>query len=79
MERLLLTDFWIGDTLTDLVPSLDRSFHAFNIPEYYCNLESLVVAGRIDDLITPVNWRALTNKRIYLEYARSCPVPKGTN
>ena len=69
-------DYWIGDTLTDLVPSLDRSFHASNIPEYYCHLESLVVAGRIDDLITSVNWRALTNKRIYLEYARSFPVPK---
>ena len=69
-------DYWIGDTLTDLLPSLDSCTHASDIHEYYCHMESLVVAGRIDDMITPTNWKSLTNKRIYSEHAKSFPVPK---
>ena len=69
-------DYWIGDTLTDILPSLDSCVHASNIHEYYCHLESLVVAGRIDDLVTPHNWKTLSNKIIYLEHAQSFPTPK---
>ena len=69
-------DFWIGDTLTDLLASLNKCVHATDIHDYYCHIESLVVAARIDGLIFTQNWRTLTNKKIYLEHAKNFPVPK---
>ena len=69
-------DYWIGDTLTDLLPSLDKGRHADDIHDYYCFLESLVVNGKIDGLLNPCSWRSTTNKDIYKQHAKGFPVPK---
>ena len=41
--------YWIGDSLTDFLQSPDTSSHPETIHDYYCHLESLIVAARIND------------------------------
>ena len=68
--------FWIGDSLVDLRPDMDTSLHANDIPEYFAVIESLVVYGRIDCLVTPQKWKSLTNKMIYNDALKTLPLPK---
>ena len=76
LNTIAHVDYWIGDTLTDLLPSLDKAMHATDIHDYFCHMESLVVAARIDELITPQSWKRLSNKKIYLDHTKTFPVPK---
>ena len=68
--------YWIGDTLGDLLPGIDNGPHAESIPEYFANLEFLLVEGRIDNFISAGSWHRLTNKLIYLEHSKTFPIPK---
>ena len=68
--------YWIGDSLHEFLPGIDVGTHPINIPDYYAYIESLIVLGRIDDLITPQSWRILTNKMLYKEKTLSFSVPK---
>ena len=67
---------WIGDTLSDLMPNFGQNVVQQNTPDYFCHLESLIVMGKIDDLITVTGWKRVTNKALYTEQARSFPLPK---
>ena len=68
--------YWIGDSLGDLRSGIDSGPHPCSIPEYFATIESMIVFGRIDDIISPGNWRHLTNRMIYINGAKSFPVPK---
>ena len=68
--------YWIGDTLADLVPGIENGPHPVNIPDYFAIIESSIVLGRIDDIITPGSWKLVTNKMLYQNAAKSLPVPK---
>ena len=46
-KALRHVDSWIGDSLSDLVPSFGLCNEAQHIPDYFCHLESLVLVGRI--------------------------------
>ena len=76
LKTIAHVNYWIGDPLADFLPSLDDANHAVDIHEYYCHMESLVIAARIDELITPQSWKSISNKKIYLEHTKSFPVPK---
>ena len=75
-KALLHVDSWIGDSLVDLLPAFGHCVAPKSIPDYYCHLESLVVLGRIDDLVTPSKWKSLTNKQLYAEQYKNFPLPK---
>ena len=68
--------YWIGESLCDLLPGTDVGSHPVKIPEYYAHIESLVVFARMDELVTPLSWRAVTNKMFYNESIKSLPAPK---
>ena len=68
--------YWIGELLGDLVVGLDGGDHAQDIPEYYACLAHLVVEAKSVELISDGNWRILTCRMIYMEYAKEFPVPK---
>ena len=68
--------YWIGDSIGDLLSGVDDGLHPRIIPDYFAVIESLVVHGRIDDLVAPQTWKGLTNKVIYSKSAESLPVPK---
>ena len=70
-------DYWIGDSLSDLLSSLDdASVHPKDIHDYFCDLEALVMAGRFDGFLSATSWRGLTNKIVYREHAKSFPEVK---
>ena len=60
----------------DLVPGIDDGPHPDNIPDYFCHIEFLVMEAKMDNLITVMGWRQLTNKRIYLEQIKLLPCLK---
>ena len=66
--------YWIGDSLTDILQIPDSSSHPETIHDYYCHLESLIIAARIDDLVTPYSWARLTNRMIYMDHSKHFPV-----
>ena len=68
--------FWIGDTLGDLVPGIETGIHADLIPDYFSNLEFLVVEGRVADLVTSLCWKTTTNKKLYLEHTKDFTMTK---
>ena len=57
--------YWIGDTLVDLDPDLDSGPHPLSVPDYFGILESLVVFGRISNMIGAGIWKQVTNKMLY--------------
>ena len=61
-------DSWIGDSLSDLVPSFGLCNEAQHIPDYFCHLESLVLVGRIDDLVTKEMGKRVTNRSLYRKH-----------
>ena len=68
--------YWIGDSLGDLLPGIDEGQHADTINEYFATLENVLIQGKIDDVITGVSWKRVTNKVIYSEKAKFFPPPK---
>jgi len=50
--------------------------HPKSVPEYFATIESMIVFGRVDGIISPESWRQLTNRMIYFEKSRSFPVTK---
>ena len=69
-------DYWIGDSLFDLLSTLDASNHPTDIHDYYCSLESLVFEGKIGDFISATSWRRLTNKMVYKYHSTNFPTIK---
>ena len=67
---------WIGDSLSDLVPWFGQCDLAKNIPDYYCHIESLIIVGKIDDLVTTDKWQRITNKVLYSEQCKNFLLPK---
>ena len=45
--------YWIGESLGDLRGGVEAGQHPVNIPDYFATLESMVVFGRIEGLISP--------------------------
>ena len=72
-KALSHVDSWIGDILSDLLPDFGLYNQPLNVPEYFCHLESLVVVGRIDDMLTTYKWRQVTNKVLYHEQRKNFP------
>ena len=68
--------YWLGDTLDDLLPGLDMGSHPQNIPEYFALLESLIIFGKIENIVEVGTWRRLTNKMIYTAESKNFPIPK---
>jgi len=54
----------------DINPIHSVSF-TVNIPDYFAIIESSIVLGRIDDIITPGSWKLVTNKMLYQNAAKS--------
>ena len=67
---------WIGDSLSDLVPWFGQSDLAKNIPDYYCHMESLIIVGKMDDVVTADKWKHINNKVLYAEQSKNFSVPK---
>ena len=69
-------DFWIGEVLTAVVPSLDLDVHTSFTTSYFQSLADIVVEGKLAYLITPTSWEGVTNKMVYNHHLESLPVPK---
>ena len=68
--------YWIGDTLSDLLPGIENGPHPSNVPDYYATIESSIVFGRINDVIMQGTWKLVTNKMLYIDATKTLPVPK---
>ena len=68
--------YWIGDSLADLLPNVGNGDHPNDIPEYFEIIESLVVEGRVDDIVTVNGWKQITNRKLYFEKRKLFPTPK---
>ena len=68
--------FWIGDMLDDLLPGIYVDSGSKNIPDYYAEIESLVMEARFDDLVTAPGWRLVTNKMLYNTRVNNLDPPK---
>ena len=68
--------FWIGYLLADLLPGLDSGPCSSVVPDYYADIEFLVIEGRMDDLVTENEWKFLTNKKIYRSMMENVSPPK---
>ena len=55
---------------------LDLGVHAEDVPIYFEYLADLLAEAMATDVVTTGNWKILTNRRIYLEHAKSFPVVK---
>ena len=69
-------DYWIGDSVSDLLSILDASDHPSDIHDYFCDVESLVMAARFDGYLSANSWRGLTNKIVYTEHTKGFPEVK---
>ena len=69
-------DYWLGEVLGDMVVGLGSDQYAEVLPEYFTQLEELVVNARTADLVSGNGWRTITNKIIYSEHAKNFQVPK---
>ena len=68
--------YWIGESLGDLIDGIDSPPHAPRIPDYFAFIESLVVQGRINDVITRGGWKKVTNKMLYAVKRQDFPLVK---
>lgn len=68
--------YWIGDSLADLLANVGNGDHPNDIPEYFEIIESLVVEGRVDDIVTVNGWKQITNRKLYFEKRKLFPTPK---
>ena len=68
--------YWIGDSLADLLNNVDDVIHPNDIPPYYATIESLVVEGRVDDLVTVSGWKQITNRKLNFHKTKKFPTPK---
>ena len=68
--------YWIGDTMCELRDDLKSDANPKQVPEYFAFIESLVVAARIDNLVSIQSWKRLTNKQIYIQHSKSFPLCK---
>ena len=68
--------YWIGDGISLFLPGMDSGLHHHSIPDFFAHIESLLLDGRVDDLITENNWRSLTNRILYQQKTVAFPLPK---
>ena len=59
--------FWIGECLTEFMPHLS-SWPQNNVPVFFESLAQIVTDARIAEAITVLNWRMLSNKKIYRKF-----------
>ena len=57
--------------MEDLLPNVSSAVFGGKIPAYFAAFENLLVNGKNDGFILVGSWRLLTNRKIYLEYAKS--------
>ena len=63
--------YWIGGCLKDLLPDIPLGFQAKHVLVYYDSLALLITDASVDDVVTPVNWRGVTNKAVYSIFVQS--------
>ena len=68
--------YWLGDMLEDLLPGIFVDSVSKNIPEYYAEIESLIMEARFDDLVTVAGWKLITNKMLYKSKINNLDPPK---
>jgi len=68
--------FWIGYLLTDFLPGIDSGPSSNVVPDYYADIEFLIIEGQIDDLVTVNEWKLLTNKIIYRRMMENIDPPR---
>ena len=76
LKSIAHVGYWIGESLGDLIDGIDSPPNPPRIPEYFAFIESLVVQGRISDIITPAGWKKVTNRILYAEKRQHFPVVK---
>jgi len=76
VKSLSHVGFWIGDSMCELQSSLCSTACPVRIPDYYANIEALIVEAKVDGLITVNGLKCLTNKQIYHHHTSSLPVCK---
>ena len=57
--------YWIGDSMCYLLPRIDTTLCSDIIPEYFAYIENLVVDGRVDGVISALDWEKVTNQMLY--------------
>ena len=70
--------YWIGEFVDAFIPGLSEGEHAVVVPAFYEDLAELLASRRIDDSVSPSNWRSLTNKILYCHHI-SCLPPTNQN
>ena len=68
--------FWIGYLLADFLPGLDSEPCSAVVPEYFADIEFLIIEGRMEDIVTVSEWKILTNKKIYCRKMENGSPPK---
>ena len=80
MLRLLKSDdgktvghvwYWIGECITDLLPNIPLGCHARHVPTYFDSLAVLMTDASVNDVVTPGNWRGVTNRAVYTSFVES--------
>ena len=69
-------DYWIEEVLVDLIPDLDQCRHPVFCPPYFQALALIMSDEKMLDIITPGNWKVLTNRMVYKGFISSFPAPK---
>ena len=75
-KSILHISFWLGDFLEEFTPGAGLGSLCQIVPDYYAYIESLLVLGQIDDLVSTASWRMLTNRKVYLKKIELFPTPK---
>ena len=68
--------FWMGELLGDLLPGIELGEHAEGSVLYFDHIASLIVDAKLSELVSVENWKRVTNRIIYLGFAKDFPIPK---
>ena len=73
MKSISHVTHWIGNSISDFLPTSSSSLQADNIPEYFSTFISLLDSSKNDDIIQISGWKRLTNRVIYLNHVKTFP------
>ena len=68
--------YWIGQILLDLLPGVFSGVHAPQVPNFYHQLADLVAEALVSESISPLTWKRVTNRSVYLLHSRDFPPSK---
>ena len=69
--------YWMGPLLNDFLTGLSPGFNSsVNVPLFYETVAEALTETRIMETVTPLNWKNVTNKLIYVSFQKQFILPK---